>query len=178
MPKVIEEARENILRTAKRELLQKGVDGLTIRLVAQKCGIGTGTVYNYFENKETLIANVMLEDWFAALDNMKKGCREARSVRGGLRAVYDGIAAFSDYYRPVWSDGTAQEVSQTAVFRGRSKLVSQLGEVLHPLLVRFKCSEGAYLETFIAESVLSAAVEKQPFDLYCALIERVLKKGA
>ena len=46
MPKIIKNAREEILKEAKRQLLENGYGATTIRSVAKATGIATGTVYN------------------------------------------------------------------------------------------------------------------------------------
>ena len=70
MPKIIEGAREKILANARRRLFEKGYQHLSLREVAKESGIATGTIYNYFANKDYLIASIMLEDWVKTLDNM------------------------------------------------------------------------------------------------------------
>jgi AcrR family transcriptional regulator len=77
MPKIIDGIRQNIIISARGILLACGYRGLTIRAVASECGIATGTVYNYFSNKENLAACVMLDDWLAALGRMRDGCDRA-----------------------------------------------------------------------------------------------------
>ena len=63
MPKLIPELRERIIAAAKVRVLQSEDHDFTTRQIAEDCGIAAGTVYNYFHNKEELLANVMLEDW-------------------------------------------------------------------------------------------------------------------
>lgn len=174
MPRLIEEARENILAAAKRQLLEGGWQGMTIRSVADECGMAAGTVYNYFKSKETLVANVMLADWLRSLEKMRKACARATSLKGGLFAVYREIRAFSDYYSPLWTSERAMGLSQGIWWRGHKRLMRQIAEILHPLFLHFGCSTDAYLETFVAGSLISASVEEQPFDLYAALIKRIL----
>ena len=43
----------------------------TASSVANGCGIGVGTVYNYFSSKDMLIASFMAEDWLIRLKRMK-----------------------------------------------------------------------------------------------------------
>ena len=54
MPKIIEGAREKIMANAKRRLFEKGYQHLSLREVAKESGIATGTIYNYFVNKDYL----------------------------------------------------------------------------------------------------------------------------
>ena len=71
MPKIIENVRELLLETAKEQIRLQGYSKTTIRTVASACGLGVGTVYNYFKSKDMLIATFMLEDWRECLKEMK-----------------------------------------------------------------------------------------------------------
>ena len=87
MPKIIADLEENILKEARRVLLESGYDALTMRAVASGCGIAVGTVYNYFASKELLCARVMLRDWQQALDGMCEDISSAPDALLGLRCI-------------------------------------------------------------------------------------------
>ena len=63
MPKIIPNIREQLLNEAKKQIAEQGYSKTTIRSVANACNLGVGTVYNYFESKDMLIASFMAEDW-------------------------------------------------------------------------------------------------------------------
>ena len=63
MPKIIENLQSRLIEEAKRQIEESGYAALTIRSVAKGCGVGVGTVYNYFSSKDDLIATYMLSDW-------------------------------------------------------------------------------------------------------------------
>ena len=71
MPKIIENLREKLLFEARRQIEEHGYAETTIRSIAKACGVGTGTVYNYFSSKDMLIASFMVEDWQNCLGQMK-----------------------------------------------------------------------------------------------------------
>lgn len=116
MPKVIDEAREKILQSAKCRLKEEGYLGLSLRNVAKDCSIAVGTIYNYFKNKDTLIAEIMLEDWKQALVQMDACCENAETVQEGIVKIYEAIEKFSKIYEEVWNQflqagGAADEVN-------------------------------------------------------------------
>ena len=47
-----------ILEAAKRVLIQEGYDGTTTNRVAQVAGVSIGSLYQYFPNKEALVASL------------------------------------------------------------------------------------------------------------------------
>jgi AcrR family transcriptional regulator len=71
MPKKLENVRELLLLEARRQAEENGYGAVTVRSVAKECGIGLGTVYNYFPSKDMLIASFILEDWEKSLSVMR-----------------------------------------------------------------------------------------------------------
>ena len=63
MPKIIENLQSKLIEEAKKQIEEAGYGAMTIRSVAKACGVGVGTVYNYFSSKEELVATHLLEDW-------------------------------------------------------------------------------------------------------------------
>ena len=50
-----EEKRQNIALSCRELLLEKGIKSLTISQIAQTAGVGKGTIYEYFKNKEDIV---------------------------------------------------------------------------------------------------------------------------
>ncbi len=64
--------------TASREIIQRdGLDALTMEKLAQEAEISTGSIYNYFKNKEAIVGGIM-EDAFT---NMLKTVNAIASDR-------------------------------------------------------------------------------------------------
>lgn len=118
MPKILENAREKVIAEARRQLVKNGYAGMTIRSVAGACGLGVGTVYNYFESKDMLIASLMLEDWQRALSSMR--CGSDGEPMAVVRNVYAAIRDFSELYSKLFADGSASAAYAVAppVFSG------------------------------------------------------------
>lgn len=56
-----EERRQSILQAAREVFFQKGFYSATVDSVAERAEVSKGTVYLYFESKETLLAHLLLE---------------------------------------------------------------------------------------------------------------------
>ncbi len=54
-----EEKRKNIALSCKSLLLEHGINNLTISQIAKTAGIGKGTVYEYFQNKEDIVFEII-----------------------------------------------------------------------------------------------------------------------
>lgn len=54
-----EEKRNSIACSCKEILLQHGINNLTISQIAKTAGVGKGTIYEYFENKEDIVFEII-----------------------------------------------------------------------------------------------------------------------
>ena len=96
MPKIIENIREKLLEEAKRQVIENGQSAMTIRSVATACGVGTGTVYNYFPSKDVLVANFMLEDWMICIQAITQGTAEAGDAKAALYCMYQELLKYKE----------------------------------------------------------------------------------
>lgn len=62
--------RDTLLELARNITDREGIDAVNIRLLAQRAGVATGTVYNYFANKEEILLALTEEYWRQALLEM------------------------------------------------------------------------------------------------------------
>jgi len=54
-----EEKRRKIALSCRELLLEHGIDDLTISQIAQTAGVGKGTIYEYFDNKEDIVFEII-----------------------------------------------------------------------------------------------------------------------
>lgn len=109
MPKILENVRESLLQEAKRQVFENGYSSLTIRSVANACGIGIGTVYNYFESKDALVAGFMLEDWRVCIDAISNKSAASNEVEAVLKCIFDELRMFADKHSALFEDENARE---------------------------------------------------------------------
>lgn len=64
---------QKIIKAAREILSEKDMGNVSIKSIALKAGIATGTFYLYFADKETLIDTVVQEIYKELLDRIKKG---------------------------------------------------------------------------------------------------------
>ncbi len=102
MPKIIEDAKENILDVAEKIIEDKGFNALTIRDVAKQSGYGVGTIYNYFPSKLSILASLLLEEWRSDEKKLKSEIESSSSFRDAIKAIYDEISAFFASHRELF----------------------------------------------------------------------------
>ena len=168
MPKIIENLRENLVLEAKRQVQEQGYAALTIRSVATACGVGVGTVYNYFDSKDALVAAFMLEDWQACIAQVERTAWTIRQPEPVLRSIYDQLHHYMEQHQPVFADSSA-----LANFSGSpSPYHSLLRHQLAQPLLAFCNTE--FTAEFIAEALLTWTVAGRSFEEIYEIIQKIL----
>lgn len=158
MPKIIENLREQLLCEARRQITEKGYSAVTVRSVAGACGVGIGTVYNYFRSKDMLIATFMLEDWHECIGRITEQSKNALDADGILRCIYNELRTYLDKHANIFSDPQAIKVF-AGVFTDRHKqLRQQIAEPIRTVLSEKRTDNADFTAEFIAEAIITWTV--------------------
>ena len=65
--------RERIIRTAAKLFSRKGYENATTRDIAARAGIAAGTLFNYFESKEAIVAALISDALARAQEELSEG---------------------------------------------------------------------------------------------------------
>lgn len=65
-----ETLRETLLQCTRAIVAEQGIEAVSIRILAQKAGISTGTVYNYFADKEEILLALTEDYWNEAMTEL------------------------------------------------------------------------------------------------------------
>lgn len=102
MPKIIENIREIILEKGKEMLLEESYGSFNMRKLAKSCGLGLGTLYNHFENKEMLVYHIFISDWENTIELADKMKDEKLPIREKLNRIYISLETFVSQYMGVF----------------------------------------------------------------------------
>jgi len=102
MPKILANVKDDICRTTRRMLEENGYGDLNIRAIAGRCGIGMGTIYNYFRSKEEIVAEIVLEDWNLILRRMDQANRQIGEPMKRLSAVFALLQEYISGFHGTW----------------------------------------------------------------------------
>lgn len=171
MPKRIDNPEDSLLSAAKSLLLEEGYAALTMRQVASLCCVAVGTVYNYFPSKDVLVARILLEDWHTALRSLREPLATVATPLEGLEQVFSALRTFSLRYHPVW----AAYSGNPPLRQWHGELIHQIAQCLTPMLERFSLIYAPMLPDFLAQCLLSWAMEpKASFEALSPFFQRLL----
>ncbi len=168
MPKIIENLQSRLIEEARCQIEESGYGAMTIRSVASGCGVGVGTVYNYFPSKDDLLATYMLSDWnqcIAAIDAVSADSDFPKPV---VHSIYNQLLAYAARHQAIFRDETAAAAFAGSFSRYHGLLRSQLSQPLQ------KFCESDFLSEFIAESLLTWTMAGKSFDEIYTVIEKLL----
>ena len=174
MPKIIENLREQLLAEAKKQIGQRGYSDTTVRSVAGACGVGVGTVYNYFESKEMLIASFVYEDWKQYLEEMAS--LPSDDPLKLTRGIYESLSRFASEHEALFSDAEASRSISVGWISRHKMLRDQIASFVLPLCERCHLDDPGITSAFIAESLINWSMENADFDTIYPLYLRLLKK--
>ena len=172
MPKILESMREELLKTARKQIAERGYANTTIRSVAAECGIAIGTVYNYFPSKDVLIATFVSEDWRACIAPIAETTGDDAETH--LKRISSAIRAFADSYSALFSDGDAKNAYYAAFSERHRQLREQLAGLILPMCG--DCPDRTFLSEFIAEALLIWTTEGKPFEEIYPIIKKLIQK--
>ena len=156
MPKIIEDVENRILRSARQRLLGGDLSSFSARGIAEDCGIAVGTIYNYYRDKESLMAAVMAQDWQAELEKAGERIAAASDPEEGVLCLYEAMRSFSRVYESVWASYPTGEGFGN-LFRTRHRqLLSQIEDLLSALFARFGEIPDRGRRILLSELILAA----------------------
>lgn len=158
MPKIIENLENRLIEEAMKQIREQGYGAVTIRSVAMSCGVGVGTVYNYFPSKDDLLAAFMLQDWNSCMAVVKEVSQTAESPFMVLKAMHAQIRYFIDRYEDIFQDQEARKGFSNSYTRYHSILRSQLADPIR------KFYDSDFAADFVAEAMLTWTLHGKPFD--------------
>lgn len=168
MPKIIENLENRILEEAGRQIREQGYSAMTIRSVAAGCGVGVGTVYNYFPSKDSLVATYLLRDWKLCVEAIEAAAQSAEGPEMVLRTAYDQLCWFSRQHQAVFRDEAATSAFAGSFSRYHGMLRSQLAAPLESF-----CGD-AFAREFAAEALLTWTMAGKSFREIWDLLRKIL----
>ena len=167
MPKIIENLPERLAQEARRQIEESGFAAMTIRSVAKGCGVGVGTVYNYYPSKEALVATFMLDDWKKCIAHIQRCADMTQEVEVVLHVMHEKLQLFMAQYDPIFRDESAAVSYTGSTSKYHGILRNQLAAPLR------KFCRDDFTSQFIAEAMLTWSVAGKSFDEIFAVVNNL-----
>lgn len=167
MPKIIENLKDRLIAEAEKQIEESGYGALTIRSVAKACGVGVGTVYNYFPSKEALIATHLLVDWKLCMDTITRTAESAADPNPVLQCIYRQLVDFANRHQAVFQDEAAAAGFAGSFSQYHALLRSQLASPL-----RTFC-DSDFTAQFVAESLLTWSMAGKSFEEIYEIVKKL-----
>lgn len=110
--------RDHILDIAAQYFSEHGVSG-SLDAIAKKAGVGAGTLYRHFPNREALLAALLTardEELVSRRDAIRAGATDAASgLEQWLKALIDWAGAFDGLPEPLRAAATTTESSPLGI---------------------------------------------------------------
>ena len=176
MPKIIENLREQIIEEARKQLFEQGYGKTTIRSVASACGIGVGTVYNYFPSKDLLISSFMLEDWHECTGRIE--ALDTGKFDEFFTGINAALSAFVQKYEFLFKDPDASAAFASVFSERHVQLRGRIAQYIRPLCKEAgnNYSDVDVLPNYIAESILLWTMSGTSIDDQLKILRKLLVK--
>ena len=167
MPKIIKDLESKLIDEAKKQIEDSGYGAVTIRSVAKACGVGVGTVYNYFPSKDALVATYMLKDWERCITAINAVSVYSDTPKTVVRCIFDQLLAYAQLHKAVFADEAAGAAFAGSFSKYHTMLRSQLAFPMR------KFCQSDFAADFIAENLLTWTMADTDFDTLYGMIDKL-----
>jgi AcrR family transcriptional regulator len=157
-----------ILEAAARVLETKGMDGMNTNLVAQRAGVGVGSLYQYFPNKEALIVALGKRERDVFLAEAGGALSEPTGQRALKHLIT--VSVHQQLRRPALARALDFEENRPAIANELATSTAALREVIRQILAREDIPPQRNMETTtddlfaVIRAIVDAAGERGESD--------------
>ncbi|MBN2008906.1 TetR/AcrR family transcriptional regulator [candidate division KSB1 bacterium] len=170
MPKIIdkEEKRQAILIAAMKVFAQKGIANTKMTDIADAAGIGKGTIYEYFRNKEEIFQasySVFMESMEATIaQRIFKITDPVEKLKALFRAMTETFAGsgadFMDMMLDFWAEAVRQKDESKIKIVDLHKIYADFRQIIGAILDEgIRLGKFKHMNTFMAASIMIGAMD-------------------
>lgn len=104
MPKNLTNVKEDILLVTRQLLKDEGYSNLSIRKIAAKCGVASGTVYNYYNSKNEIIVEILKNEWNLMLRKIDQNTKTLCNTVDKIENMFNELHYFMTNVHGFWFD--------------------------------------------------------------------------
>lgn len=130
--------KENILKCTKSIVEREGFEGISIRKVAKLAGYTPGSIYQYFDNKDTLIRELIEEGYGKIIEATMKDLDENLTIEKQIRQRFTyyikAALKMPDYYKAVMINQDSKIVEMTSILNNNLTTKKKAVNILEELI--------------------------------------------
>lgn len=134
MPKQLDNLELKIVNAGRKLLFSEGYSAFSMRKVAKDCDIAVGTIYNYFSNKDELIASIAASDWYSVEKEIEERIDENAGFSENILVIYKAIKSFRKTYSASFMSYASQVNSKNAIESYHPFLRSSISKYIDKVL--------------------------------------------
>ncbi len=175
MPKKIENVTDRIKEAARRQVQDGGYSAMTMRSIAYQCGVGIGTLYNYFKSKDDIIVEYLLDDWKLLIKKLDDNIVEDTEFTDAVRIVYSEFKSYTSKHIMIFSDKVAEKIYHLHFASKHVILKNQVKSYFLPYCEANKLKNYDLIADIMAESLIAYCIEGTPVDELINIYLKLLK---
>lgn len=156
MPKIIKNVESIIKKRAMELFIDYGYDQVDMKLIAKKCEISVGTLYNYYENKQQLYTMVLEDSWkntFYKLDAINElSISSEEKAENFITTLYEDIESRNGLGKILIGNFTHALQKDEKVINLKKNLLLRIEKLIHSI---YKINNCNTIDNRLAESLLT-----------------------
>lgn len=174
MPKIIPGIQNRILESARAQLQKGSFADLSLRGVANDCGIALGTTYHYYPSKTELAAAVMEDDWKKETQFLSELDPRTEPVQDVLMKIFLSVRKLFNSYDSILLNPRSSMDARKELVARHDRIVAEISAAVTRVLDLYGHSESPSYVGTCAECILATAMHNTTPEDFALLLERCL----
>ena len=135
MPKIISGLDTKLLSIAKKIVSAEGYDALSMKAIAKESKIAVGTIYNYYPDKNSLLSDIVADNWKILSSSLESKIEGLATVEEGIKLLYEAFISFSLEHQSLFAHLTTS--GNAAYYASYKNFIEEGARLLEKITLRF-----------------------------------------
>jgi len=117
--------KEEIFNTAKEIVSKQGIENLSIRKIAKNIGYSPGNIYQYYQNKEAIVEDILKEGYIKLIESISIEPEKNLNMLDLIKFKFENYAKAALYipeiYREIMINSSDNILKYTGIFKNKKK---------------------------------------------------------
>ncbi len=117
--------KEEIFNTAKEIVSKQGIENLSIRKIAKNIGYSPGNIYQYYQNKEAIVEDILKEGYIKLIESISIEPEKNLNMLDLIKFKFENYAKAAldipEIYREIMINSSDNILKYTGIFKNKKK---------------------------------------------------------